>query len=350
MQTKSSSAGQNSLARFLGATVRSVEKEFNYILSPKKRVPAPPAEKLPQAKKENFLETISAALMPLPSVIKPAPVVTKKVSEALSPRQEPLPPAPEKSAPAPVVERRIVSQSAGLAGIAFANKTEEVEAEIYFRDLQSSSKATRLQALREVKKLSQPTATALLDRLLSIEQDTLQIIEILNALAGLSPEAAGVKNTFKDFSFHKDAGIRMAALRAVSKYHDEESFNILASAMKDKNAEVRRQVLNCLCWTFGEQSIPFTVNGLHDSDAGVRKAASQIAGALKAEQAISGLISLLSDPQQDVQVAASASLKKITGEDFGFKASASKQSKQDAVEGWRFWWRENQMKFNRTKV
>ena len=341
MQTKSPQAVSNRLARLLGATVKSVEKEFKYILGPRKAASVQPC--------------------PKPRVVIPVPVITPVVRSPLPPMAAPLVvPPPLPKAPEPVLEEspvpevtRVKASAAkhnGLENISFANKSEEVEAEIYFRDLQSSSRGTHLQALRKIKGLSQSTATAILKQQLATEQDLSQVVEILNALAGIIDPVVTSKHLFIDYARHQDAAVRLAALRAVSKYHDDNSFEILTESVRDKDPDVRRQVLNCLCWTFAERSVPFAVNALHDADAGVRKAASQIAGALKAMPAISGLISLLSDPAPDVQAGAAAALKKITGEDFGFKATASKKSKDDAVEAWRFWWRENQTRINRTKA
>ncbi|MBF0511152.1 MAG: HEAT repeat domain-containing protein, partial [Candidatus Omnitrophica bacterium] len=235
----------------------------------------------------------------------------------------------------------------GLKDIVFANKTEEVEVEIYFRDLHSPSRLVRMQALRQIKQLSRPTAVAMLEDLLAKEHDTLQMIEVLNALASVSDEASTSKNVFKGFISHHDTGVRLAALRAISKYHDDDGFNILAACMKDKDPEVRRQALNCLCWSFSERCLLYAVNALHDSNPGVRKAAAQITGALKATHAISGLITLLADPDKDVQATAAESLKKITDEDFGYRVKGTLRDKQDAIEAWRFWWRENQTKFKR---
>ncbi|MBF0123507.1 MAG: HEAT repeat domain-containing protein, partial [Candidatus Omnitrophica bacterium] len=330
MQTKSSSPAGNDLIRFFGSAVRSLEKGFGPHRSPKKPVsvqPAPqPSEKSPVVNADSYVKTLSAILSPLTTINAAPPKAVAVQAKVPVPRVEPadlvseiaIPEVPLKSTPVsvhvPVAEKKVLSQQIGLQGIEFSSKAEQVEAEIYFRDLQSPSKRTRSQALREIKKLPRNTAASMLEQLLSIEQDTLQIIEILNASASIFEEASTPKKIFKNYARHEDVGIRLAALRSISKYHDEESFEILSSCMKDKNAGVRRQMLHCLCWSFGERCVPFAINALHDSDPGVRKAASQIVGALKINQAISGLITLLSDLDKDVQSSAAVAVKKITGE------------------------------------
>ncbi len=384
MPSKGLSAVPNGIARLLGSTVRSLEKEFQYVCSPRKCTTAQPVRKVsvtaapvvaapvvrdvpvkrftaltpepstiaPRAVKvaAPIIPEIVAAPAVHPTVAVEAPVV-RRVEPAYVPVYKPEPAAVVPPPPVAVVEEKTFVSAVKppedtlLQGIPFESKSEQVKAEIYFRDVRSANKTQRMDALREIKNLSHATMLTGLERLLAREKDTLQTIEILNALAGLGP-----KQLFVDYTGHSDAGVRLAALRAISKYNDEESFSILSSFMKDKDPEVRRQMLNCLCWSFGERCLPFALKALHDSNAEVRKSACHIVGTLKTQLAISTLISLLSDPQTDVQESASVALKKITKQDFDFKVNGSKKEKDDAVEGWRYWWRENQTNFERVKM
>ncbi|MBF0387269.1 MAG: HEAT repeat domain-containing protein [Candidatus Omnitrophica bacterium] len=399
MPAKGLLAVPNGIARLLGSTVRCLEKEFQY-LSPSAKRQAAPVVKKPAA--YNAPAPVAAVVRPAeavrvsapvstPVMVKAAPVAVRSAEPVLPPvrRAEPLaavnaaatdfpaasslttnsfassvesftpsvavpvasPAAvvPAAVFPAATPSRVAAAQDTLLQGMIFESKAEQVKAEIYFRDLRSTNKAQRMDALREIKELSRNTMVTGLERLLALEQDTLQIIEILNVLASLGEEALGSKKLFVNYCGHSDAGVRLAALRAISKFHDDEAFDILTSFLKDKDPEVRRQMLNCLCWAFAERCLPFTLKALHDSDPGVRKAAAHIAGTLKSQLAISALISLLSDPEHEVQESASAALKKITKQDFVFKVSGSKKEKDDAIEGWRYWWRENQTRFERVK-
>ncbi|MBF0477927.1 MAG: HEAT repeat domain-containing protein [Candidatus Omnitrophica bacterium] len=353
MPTEKTAAGSNDFARFLGSTIRRVENDFKFLtLFPKRPLPKPVA-----VKKEIPIAAVSVPVpvvaKPLPSVTSvkiniPEPVIFEKTKPAV-PHAEASPVAVEKIIPLSAEEKKYISKEQGLKNITFVNKAEQVKAEIYFRDLQSSSRALRVDALREIRKLSRPTVIAILEQLLSVETDTLQIIELVNALAAVSEDTQIPKNLFRKYISHPDAGIRLAALRAISKYRDEESFNVLTTYLKDKDSEVRRQMINCLCWSFGERCLPYVIVALHDSDPIVRKAATQIAGVLKSKQAISSLITLLSDQHEEVQSGAAAALKKITKEDFDFKVTGTKREKDDAIESWRFWWRENQTQFERAK-
>ncbi|MBF0479923.1 MAG: HEAT repeat domain-containing protein [Candidatus Omnitrophica bacterium] len=359
MQTKNSVAGRNDLAHFLGSAIKRVENDFKgFSLFYPKRAPNQVAPKPPVVMVKKEVPVTQAAVKPITPLSQMVKTIIAPVSlekPRFTPRVEPLPVVAEKISTVPVPaqvsspEKLVVSKEQGLKGINFVNKAEQVKAEIYFRDLQSSSRALRVDALREIRKLSRPTVIAILEQLLAVETDTLQIIELVNALAAVSEDTSIPKTLFRKYISHSDAGIRLAALRAISKYKDEESFNVLTTYIKDKDPEVRRQMVNCLCWSFGEKCLPSIIVALHDSDASVRKAASQIAGVLKAKQAISGLITLLSDVSEEVQASAASALKKITKEDFEFKVNGTKREKDDAIEGWRFWWRENQTQFARVK-
>ncbi|MBF0330873.1 MAG: hypothetical protein HQL17_02970 [Candidatus Omnitrophica bacterium] len=350
MTIKSPLKLQNGLARLLGASIKGVEKEFSYMFKARKNAACPAATPKPAAIIKEAAVTPAPVVATKPVMVEKPVIIKVVVAPEPSARVEPVAPAPEKIVVAPVVEKKPVSVDRGMQGFEFKNKAEQLEVEIYTRDLRSSSRPTRAQALGEIKKLSRPLATAILMDQLSFEQDTLHIAEIINALATICDVASTPKDIFKKYAAHPDAGIRLSALRAISKYHDEETFDILTGCMKDKDAEVRRQMLNCLCWTFGERCLIYAVNALHDHHAGVRKVACQITGALKAKAAVSGLISLLSDADKEVQSAASAALKKISGEDFGFKVTGTDKEKGTAIEDWRFWWRDNQAKFTRVKA
>ena len=317
MQTKEFKTASNDFARFLGLTVKRLENEMKTF--------SPLTKCFTWEEKKQF-----QAEPPLPM---PQQAVVPSISS-------------HNISQAHIVEKKLVES---LKNIQYDNRVEEIKSEVLLSDMQSSERLVRMQALGEVKKLSQPTAIRLLEGQLSRERDTLKIIELLNVLSNLGNQKLVPKHIFKNYVSHEDSSVRLAALRVISKYQDEETFNILSECMKDKDAEVRRQALNCLCWTFQKRCLSHALNALHDVEPRVRKVASQITGVVKAHQAISSLITLLSDPDKQVQGSANIALKKITGQDFEFKVSAANKNKEEAIECWRYWWRDNQTKFIRLK-
>lgn len=316
MNTKDLKTVPNDVARFLGSTLKRVEKDIDRLFS----------LSLELSRKFDlpFKEKEEPKVLPVLRSCEEKPKTPQHTTEERLPQKTPS------------------SRENVLSNIAFQNKAEEMEAEVFFQDLRSLDRGARMQALGALKKLSLPIASQMLEKLLSGEKDPFKIIEALNALTGLNNGTLVPKRLFLKYAEYDHPEIRSVALRALSKYHDEESFGILAAHAQDSDAEVRRQVLNCLCWVFDERCLPFVLKATHDPDHRVRKTASQIIGVFKAQEGISSLITLLSDSDKEVQKSAILSLKKITGEDFGFKATEQKNKKDETIEKWRSWWRHNQ--------
>jgi hypothetical protein len=229
--------------------------------------------------------------------------------------------------------------------IEFKDELERVKADVFVKDFQSPMKDTRTKALERLKEIPRPQAVGILAKLLPGEEDPLRINEILDTLSSLDHEAKLKKRIFTDFLRHPNPILRQAALRALARYKDEESFSILSSCLEDEDAEVRRQTLNCLSWFFGDRCVPAALELLHDVSGHVRTTAAFICGAFKVPQSIPALITLLSDTEREVQKNTLASLKKITGHNFGFKITGRKRQKDAAIKKWHRWWHENYAKF-----
>ncbi len=319
----------NGAMRFLGSASRSVRNGFYFAF---------PFMKPEERETEKPLYAKSGAAEERPSA---ASVKTKPL-EARPAMNLPFRKAQKTSGAGLEKEENATDMESLLGGMDFESKLERVQAEIYVRDFDSKLTKTRDEALEQLKRLSRGTALEILKRLLKKKEDPLQVIELLNTLSDLNDDGTVEKTVFMDFLEHKNPSIKLAAMRAVSKYKDREAFSVFLSALKDEDAEIRRQALNLLCWTYGAECAPQALMLLHDVDNHVRKTAIQISGAFKLRGAISALITFLSDPAREIQKSAVESLRKITGENFGFKISGSTKDKEEAIEAWRFWWRDNQ--------
>ena len=67
-------------------------------------------------------------------------------------------------------------------------------------------------------------------------------------------------------------------------------------------------------------------------------------------QAIAALVTFLSDPDKEIQVASIEALRKITGQQFGFDADASRKNNEKAIEAWHDWCRDNHLKVGPRKA
>ncbi|MFT5207581.1 MAG: hypothetical protein ACI9CF_001337 [Candidatus Omnitrophota bacterium] len=233
-----------------------------------------------------------------------------------------------------------------LRDVPFMNDSQRLQSQVFLTDLNSKSPKVRAGAMREIKKLPTPIAVSILKNALAAS-DTRPVrrLSLLNALSAMNQDGAVGKDLFKEFLTHADAGQRLTALRALSKYKDSESVDILMNALHDKDGEVRRQALNLLFWNNPDACVASASTMLYDMDNRVRKTAISICGALKLRQCISPLITLLNDPEPSIQKSASESLKKITNQNIAFRVSANEKTKQKAIEAWSFWWRDNQATF-----
>lgn len=326
--------------RVLGSVARSMSEIFYWIFPIRVRQSAGPSERpsaVPEAR---------PAKTPPPTHVEP--------SSPLTHYEAPLPPRiivpvvikdPIVQQVAAVEKKKEVELDNLMHGIEFASKMERLKAETYTADFRSQDKEVRVKSLEQIKKLSGKAALGILKKLLSSSKESLHTIEIISALGEISDIAVLDKRIFVDFLGDRNPSVRQAAIRALARYKDDESFSYVSGSLSDKEAEVRRQALNCLAWFFGPKCAPAIVKCMHDIDAGVRKTAAHMSGSMKLKQAISGLITLLSDSDHGVQKAASDSIMKITGQDYGFRVNGSPKSKREGIDGWRFWWRDNQSKF-----
>ncbi|MBF0521932.1 MAG: HEAT repeat domain-containing protein [Candidatus Omnitrophica bacterium] len=336
----------NDTMRFLGECTRLVEDNFYAILpflkpqpSTEIKSPAKPVE--PAKSYSSYVKSDREVVVPFTAVKKeehkaaPNPVLLSFQKEI------------EKPIPVPVqeIKKETATQGSFLSGIPFPDKDELFRAEIYVRDFDAKLAKLRSEALDQIKKLSKPAAVGILKKLLFVQKEELKKVEILNALSTLNEKGDLDKEFFKEFLAHPNSHMRLAALRAISKYKDEESLVLLSVAIKDPEADIRKQALNLVCWAYGDRAIPFITKLLHDVDDNIRKSAIQMCGTFKAQQAISALITLLADENQEIQKAADAALRKITKQNFEFHSKGSQKHKEEAIEAWRFWWINNQGTF-----
>ena len=278
----------------------------------------------------------------------PKPSPFRAIFEAVKPA--PREKVEEKSAhhvvkrPEPTITKPFEGDSF-LKGIAFHDRGEAIRAEVYVKDFNTGAPRRRREALEQIESFPRPMAVEILRRLMEGQKDSLVQMELLDVLSGLNNDGTLDKRFFKDYLKNENSILRLAAVRAFSKYKDEESFEILAAAMHDSDPEIRKRALSLILTSFEKRAAILTLRALTDPDTHVRKNAVSICGILRLKTAISSLISLLGDPEKEVQKAANESLKKITGEDFEFAANSSQAIKKGAIEGWRFWWRSHQSNF-----
>lgn len=296
---------------------------------------------------------------PAKAEVAPASKAEKEEESEVEPEPEPeLEPEPEAEAddePSEIVDadlpedktpERKVSMEEVLKGFEFENKMRRLQSEVYVKDFFSDVEAQTKKALTQIGKMPKPLAMKLLKRILQFAGDSLKSIEVLGLISTLNDDVGEEKSLFAKFLRHKNPSVRLAALGALAKYKDKESYSILFGSLKDSDALVRKQTLNLLVWNHNDKCLDAVLKMLHDEDGSVKTTAIQFCSSLKLVASISPLISLLSDQSNVIQNQASEALMQVTGQDFGFKAFfCSNKAKNEAREAWRSWWLSNQATF-----
>ena len=108
-----------------------------------------------------------------------------------------------------------------------------------------------------------------------------------------------------------DAGVRRAAIQALSELKARDTINPLLALLKDNDAGVRSAAIQALGKLKARDTINLLLVLLKDNDVDVRQAAIQVLGNLKAPEATNPLLALLKDNDASVRQAATEALSNL---------------------------------------
>jgi HEAT repeat protein len=118
----------------------------------------------------------------------------------------------------------------------------------------------------------------------------------------------------------------------------------LAAAIPHLEGESHRKAREALANRLTRMKDETLADYLQDDDAEIRRAAALAIGQKESKKLLPHLISLLRDSEISVVRAAHASLKALTGEDFGPAAKATREERDQAVLKWIEWWSKQRKK------
>lgn len=118
----------------------------------------------------------------------------------------------------------------------------------------------------------------------------------------------------------------------------------LAAAIPKLEGAEHRKARQALADRLTRMKDDTLVEYLRDDDAEIRRAAALAAGQKDSKALVPDLIALLRDPELDVVRVAHASLKSLTGQDFGPAARTTREEREQAVLKWIAWWSKNRKK------
>ncbi len=112
----------------------------------------------------------------------------------------------------------------------------------------------------------------------------------------------------------------------------------LAQAIPSLDGETRKKAREALANRLTRMKDETLQEYFQDEDPEIRRAAAIAAGQKDSKTLVLAVIALLRDPEDSVVRAARASLKSLTGKDFGPAASATREERDQAVQKWVDWW------------
>jgi hypothetical protein len=132
-------------------------------------------------------------------------------------------------------------------------------------------------------------------------------------------------------------GERVAALELAGYSDHPEVDAALKSACADENASIRSAAVTVAAKRSSPDSLSTIMQVAKDKDAGVRRSAAYALADRNEKEALKALVALLDDEDSLVRKVASGALSKRASQDFGYKYSASKTERAEAVKKWQNW-------------
>jgi hypothetical protein len=111
----------------------------------------------------------------------------------------------------------------------------------------------------------------------------------------------------------------------------------IALAIPRLEGDGRREAREALAERLSRRKEVTLLGYLEDDDAEVRRAAALALAMRDATDKVADVARLLLDPEPSVVRAAHASLRSLTGEDYGPRANATEEEKQEAVKRYQVW-------------
>jgi hypothetical protein len=118
----------------------------------------------------------------------------------------------------------------------------------------------------------------------------------------------------------------------------------LAAAIPRLEGEAHRKARAALANRLTRMKDETLAEYLQDEDPEIRRAAALAVGQKESKTLLPSLISMLRDPDISVVRAAHASLKALSGQDFGPSAKATREERDQAVLKWIEWWSKQRKK------
>ncbi len=118
----------------------------------------------------------------------------------------------------------------------------------------------------------------------------------------------------------------------------------LAEELKSSEPDRRWKAVESLEKIPSPQAVRLVARALSDPDIWVRRLAAEALGRMGLTEAVGPLIRALADKEPMIRAAAAASLRTLTGKNFGFDPNGSPAARRRAMGLWKAWWARKEQK------
>ena len=187
-------------------------------------------------------------------------------------------------------------------------------------DFSGTDVSSRIDAARAMAGVRHKLAVKAIVAHLAVEQAALVRQQCVKALAILEMQEGldAVKEALRDSS----PSVRLAAVWGLYQLSGAKSVYLLIDMFSDDDEEVRRRAVTCLGWL------------------SQKKSGQEVNENLCSHYVISSLIERLSDPAESIKKAALVSLSEIKGEKVDESVLVDSKLRQNLIERWQKWWKE----------
>jgi len=166
-----------------------------------------------------------------------------------------------------------------------------------------------------------------------------KLIELLGGI-----ESPALPELYRAFLGSDDSMLMMQGVAGLNRLESAEAMAAIISVADHPDPGVRRLVANCIDWRGGHAGTDAIIRLANDSNAGVARIAIRKLGNSGNRFAFISLMSKLGSSDARIRKEAIEALRRMTGDDLGYRYSAPNEDRVKSIGKWQEYWRANQAK------
>ena len=166
-----------------------------------------------------------------------------------------------------------------------------------------------------------------------------KLIELLGGI-----ESPALPELYRAFLGSDDSMLMMQGVAGLNRLESAEAMAAIISVADHPDPGVRRLVANCIDWRGGHAGTDAIIRLANDSNAGVARIAIRKLGNSGNRVAFISLMSKLGSSDVRIRKEAIEALRRMTGDDLGYRYFAPNEDRVKSIGKWQEYWRANQAK------